>query len=250
MSLKTILDSKNAHIDKLVAEFEKEFANLVKGIRGELGALFKTGDFTHANIEAIFGQRGFKKLSLDFIDQYNDLFLYGNQITSELGLAPLKELLTTRSLELLEKVKISTITAFQNSRATIINSMYRAGFQAEVQGATFKSIVADLATSIDDIGRRVGTEAYTGISMFDRTVRFEQLNNAGIEKYIYMGPYDGKTRDSCVSVLSDPRQGTGWTIADIQGSQVSFVGGGGYNCRHEWMAFVSGVAPEKTKDKS
>ncbi len=249
MSIQSIVDAKNNHIDKLVAEFEKEFSRLVKGMRGELGALFKSGDFTHANIEAIFKNRGFDQLSIEFVDKYDELFKYGNQLSAELGHPALSKLLTEKSLGLLEKAKIATISEFSNSRSAIINSMYRAGFEAEVQGASFKSIVADLTKSIDDVGRRVGTEAFTGISIFDQTVRAEQLNNAGIDRYIYMGPYDGKNRTACRDVLSHSKQQTGWTMADIQsianGFGVSFIGRGGYNCRHEWMAFVPEVAPEK-----
>ena len=80
MSIKSIVDAKNAHIDKLVAEFEREFASLAKGMRGELAALFKSGDFSHANIEALFRSRGYDQLAFEFIDQYDDMFEYAKQM--------------------------------------------------------------------------------------------------------------------------------------------------------------------------
>ena len=62
-----------------------------------------------------------------------------------------------------------------------------------------------------------------------------------VKKYFYAGPVDSKNRDICADILSSSLQTTGWTMADIQGSGASFIGGGGYNCRHEWLPFVEGA---------
>ena len=90
-------------------------------------------------------------------------------------------------------------------------------------------------------GRRIITEAVTGASIYDRTIKMEQFRHADVELYFYDGPLDKVTRDTCKATLSDGKQGTGWTFAEIQGSETPFITGGGYNCRHEWLPFVEGL---------
>jgi len=94
---------------------------------------------------------------------------------------------------------------------------------------------------IDTAGRRIATEALTGASMYDRTIKFEQFKHADVELYYYDGPIDKDNRPACSGTLVDPRQSTGWTLAEVQGSMTPFITCGGYNCRHEWLPFVEGL---------
>ena len=245
MSLKTILEQKNAHIDKLVAQFEKDIGKFTKGLSGDLMDLFNAGRFDKQYITALFTEHGFDKLAVDFIDRNNELFKYARDISGELGIG---FKLGEKSLNLLSRVADANLGKILGSRDAIVNSIIDAGLQSEIQKLPFKQVVARLNESVTELGRRINTEAFTGISIFDRTVRAEQLDNAGITKYVYLGPFDNKTRDACRQVLESPYQETGWTLDQIRQSSVDFIGGGGYNCRHEWMAFVEGVAPKEFKD--
>ena len=245
MSLKTILESKNKHIDKLVVDFESQISGLSKGLRADLIGLFKTGNYDRKLISALFTKHGYEAAALDFIDKHKTVFKYAKDIGGELGIG---FNLNTRSLGLLEKISEANLQTILTRKDAIINSIIDAGLQSEVEKLPFRQIVSRLDNTITQLGRRVSTEAYTGVSIFDRVVRAEQMEAAGVEKFVYMGPYGGKTRPACSSVLGDSRQDTGWTMAEIQASQVDFIGGGGYNCRHDWLAFVEDVAPVKVEE--
>jgi len=246
MSLKTILDQKNAHIDKLVAEFEKQMSKLAAGLGKDLMALFNAGRFDQTYIKQLFTEHGFDKLAIGFMDKNNELFKYAKSIGNELGFG---FKLGEQSLSLLSRVADQNLARILGTRDVVVNSIIDAGLQAEVGKLPFKQIIVRLNEATGELGRRIGTEAFTGTSIFDRTIRAEQMGAAGVERFVYMGPYDGKTRASCDSVLSDSRQDTGWTMAEIQSSDVDYITGGGFNCRHEWMAFVPDVAPKKEKEE-
>jgi hypothetical protein len=60
--------------------------------------------------------------------------------------------------------------------------------------------------------------------------------DAGYTKYIYLGPVDGLIRPFCMA-----RVGNVYTkeeILDMDNGQIDNVlmTGGGYNCRHKWVA--------------
>lgn len=82
------------------------------------------------------------------------------------------------------------------------------------------------------------TELDTSIAAFNRTLTFNQGTRAGIKEYLYIGPYDGKTRDFCANLLTR-RSPPIYDIKEISamdnGQGISVIQtGGGYNCRHVW----------------
>ncbi len=115
---------------------------------------------------------------------------------------------------------------------------------AKLSGKPSEQIITESAERFAQEGRRIGTEVDTALSIFDRTSERMLYKNAGVKKFVYWGPVDADNRDSCRAVLSDPRQTTGWTLADIQGfPNVDFDMGGYpyFNCRHKFMPFTGQV---------
>lgn len=95
------------------------------------------------------------------------------------------------------------------------------------------------------------TELNTALLSFSRTINLVQAESAGLEDYIYIGPYDKITRPFCQKVLvmkSPPI----YSIAEIktmdngQGLPAAIYGGG-YNCRHRWKA-LSKEGAKRMKD--
>lgn len=146
--------------------------------------------------------------------------------------------LTEGAIGFLELVQEQNARKLFALKELIINAMIDAGLKSKVEGLPFSAVVAILQENVSELGRRLATEAYTGITSFDKTMKSFEYREAGIEKYVYVGPADDKTRDACLDTLSDPRQETGWTREEIAESQTPFITTGGYNCRHEWHAFV------------
>lgn len=88
----------------------------------------------------------------------------------------------------------------------------------------------------------INTEMRTGLMGFNRTVNAIQAENAGLERFLYVGPDDDKIRDFCDEVLNE-RNPPVYSIDEIeamdngQGLDVHEFGGG-YNCRHAWRAIT------------
>ena len=108
----------------------------------------------------------------------------------------------------------------------------------KLSGKPSKQIIAEMSERFAREGRRIGTEVDTALSTFDRASKKMLYENAGIGKFVYFGPLDDVTRDICRAAMTSPKQQTGWTETDIASSEVDFITGGGYNCRHDWLPFV------------
>jgi len=238
MSIEIILNTKNNYLDDLLIEFEKEFTALSRYIKPRLAALIRQGVPTREAVAAVFDEAGYTQLVQGLIDKYDELIKYGAALGKAAGI-PL--VLTERSLALLELIKETEFDKILGSRESIINTIIDAGLRREIEGADLRGIIADIESKVEELGRRIGAEAHTGASIFDRTIKSEQFKEAGIELFVYVGPNDEVTRDSCKSILGDPRQHIGWTRDEIDASEVSFITGGGYNCRHEFLPFVPEV---------
>ena len=73
-----------------------------------------------------------------------------------------------------------------------------------------------------------------GFSRLGRTATREIFKEVPNQKFLYVGPLDGKTREECYNVLVN--QGDGLTSAQIDRLDgVSFSDGGGWGCRHQWV---------------
>jgi hypothetical protein len=112
------------------------------------------------------------------------------------------------------------------------------GIRGQVEGLSLKEMTAGLEKMFAEMGRRLNTEAFTGLGLSDALIKKDLFDKAGIEKYYYDGPSDGKTRTSCQSTLSNSKQAEGWSMEEIGASETPFIERGGYNCRHEWLPFI------------
>lgn len=243
MSIQSILKQKNYKIDQLVKSFNYEYSVLYPQVFKELQSLFKAGVYNENIIADVFINHGFQELYTEFADEFSSMIKFSKQVSAELGIG---FKLTPENYNLLDEVAVQFENNISASMKKYANDLSRIGIQSKF-GMSYQQIVQDLKSSIDDSFRRFETEAYTGITQFDSVMNMQLFDNAGIEKFVYVGPYgDGKNRDACLSTLGDPKQDTGWTRAEIDSSETPFVQRGGYNCRHEWLPWVSDIkAPIK-----
>ena len=143
------------------------------------------------------------------------------------------------------------VNAYENKlshmfREEIADDLYLFAVESKI-GNRPVSEVQRLATErLAPVGRRASTEVGTALSAFDRTTMGFYYDEAGVDRFVYWGPRDDVTRDSCRTALSSEKQQTGWTREEIDANpDVDFVLGGKpyYNCRHEWLPF-NVVSPE------
>lgn len=235
MSLQSILNSKNAEIDILVKRFNSVYAKMYPEIFKEVQALFKRGIFNESLLREVFRNYGFDDLYMSFVDEFKGMIKFSKQVASEAGIG---FVLNERNFALLDTVSMQIESNFNLSTNKFVNDLANAGLQSNLGGRSFNQVVTDLKTMFEGSNRRFETEAYTGITQFDNTLNKQLFDEAGIEKFVYTGPLDGRTRDACRSTLTDGKQETGWTREEVTASETPFITVGGYNCRHEWMPYI------------
>jgi hypothetical protein len=235
LSVKDVLNSKDAHLNSLIIKFEKEFVAFDTKIRTRLSKLLRSPKISRAGIEALFKELGYETLIAKFINEYKSVIKFSKQLSTELGISVI---LPNRSLFLLNMLKQHSNLKMLHANTAIIDTMMDAGLRFHIEGLSLGSITTEIEKGMGLLGRRISTEAFTGISTYGRTLNSEQYKAADIELFFYDGPVDSHNRDECRAVLNDPRQATGWSRDDIAGSPVDFTTGGGWNCRHEFIPFL------------
>lgn len=109
-------------------------------------------------------------------------------------------------------------------------------------------ISALLGGTLDTLESQLNTELNTMISAFSRTATSERAKELDINLFLYLGPEDKLTRDFCLEVLNDTNRGiyTREEIDELDNEQdlPVFIYGGGYNCRHRWVAISEEDARE------
>lgn len=119
-----------------------------------------------------------------------------------------------------------------------------------VIGGQKPDIAALIGDTTEVLESQLETELNTMLSGFSRTVTSNKAEELGLELFMYVGADDKLTRDFCQDVLSkDPPIYTRQEIADLNlhpeasGLDV-MIYGGGYNCRHQWVALTEEDAIE------
>jgi hypothetical protein len=128
-------------------------------------------------------------------------------------------------------------------------------FSIDAKGILYRSYVTGNAVSVSDIMGDVGdrsinhvrTELNTLSAEFSRTVTEQKAKAVGLDVWMYVGPEDEVTREFCEDVLiRDPPIYTTEEIDQMDNEQIPDVmtSGGGYNCRHQWVALDEQTARE------
>lgn len=236
MNLKQILQNQNKHIDKLLLTFDKSFNSLSYDVRKEILYLFRTSDLDLSVIinQAFESSKYFNEIS-NFAKHNVEMIQYTKQIANELGY---KFALTQGNIELYEQFQNTIFTKLSKNIELYQAEMNGFMIRSQLEGKSINQISSGLGEVFGGMGRRLNTEINTSISISDSMIKKDFYKQAGIDKFVYAGPDDDKTRDTCSSTLNDPRQEMGWTLEEVNNSETPFVERGGFNCRHQWMAFV------------
>lgn len=240
MSLKTIIQRKDKTISKLLSQFESEFDSFAQDVQKEIIAIFRRGAFDKESLINAFVQNGFDDNVEAWGARYANVIGFTKEISDEIGY---KFILTSDTIEKFDTIQNVHIEKMLDMKQNYANDMRDFAIQYELEGKRFTDIQFKdyLNSTFDTMKRRLSTEAITGISIADRVLKNDFFSQAKIERFQYVGPNDNVTRDSCRNTLSDPRQDTGWTMAEINSSETPFVQCGGWNCRHEWLPMIEGL---------
>jgi hypothetical protein len=122
----------------------------------------------------------------------------------------------------------------------VSTDLWRALAQHAFTHKPVREIVDALAAVLEDGDRFVRTLFDTQVSIFGRQIEAASTEALGpSQPFLYAGPIDDRTRDFCLERIG--KVFTRAEIDDMDNEQIAnvFVTGGGYNCRHSFLAVES-----------
>jgi hypothetical protein len=118
--------------------------------------------------------------------------------------------------------------------------LWRAMAQSVLSPRPVSEIIRDLALTLDRTQAQAATLFDTQMTIFGRQVEAAKTEDLGPEQpFLYSGPVDAKTRDWCLE-----RVGKVFTREEIDAMDNEqlpnvMLTGGGFHCRHAWLAVES-----------
>jgi hypothetical protein len=115
-------------------------------------------------------------------------------------------------------------------------ALWRSAMHAVYTQRPTDAIVAQLAETLGVSIRRAQTLFDTQVSVVGREIEWVLTQDNPEQAYLYVGPLDVKTRDWCLDHAGMVK--TRDRIEALDNGQLAnaFITGGGYNCRHSWLA--------------
>lgn len=122
----------------------------------------------------------------------------------------------------------------------VATAVWRAVVQQVFAARPAKDVLADLAAVLDRKLEQVETLFDTQVSIFGRHV--EALKSANLPKqqpYLFAGPIDLKAREFCLDLVGQVLTRDKIDALDNEQLPNCFLTGGGWNCRHQFIAVES-----------
>ena len=232
----TISDGVIKGLEKSLSKFEKLLlanSETLKAANSAEIALAKE------NIKRLLVESGYyKEVGVLINDKYaetinssHDMYKSMYKKSFRFSEKSLNELNITKQLNL-DQFNMLADKATTQLTQGIIELQYGTATQSEIAQQLISTVENVTAT----IKAQASTQVNTGLQGFFRQSNVKLADDAGINKYEYVGPDDEITRDFCVAHLGKVRTLEEWdSLSNGQLSPVSTFGGG-YNCRHQLVA--------------
>ena len=185
---------------------------------------------------------------IDFVDELNKLGFpallekvrttYNKQAVKNFDLltATQRTKQTVTAVQAIEVLAILDLTTISAGVTRYANELKTAMFRGLLTGQSSKSIMEGI-TSTYGVGKGLSSKQQVmllqdSFARFSRTTTAKLFQDVPEQKFEYVGPSDNQTRPFCEVALLK-----GELTADEIPSQTetTMEGGGGFNCRHEWI---------------
>ena len=225
-------------LDFYQKDIEKIQKKLLNKIEKVLGGLVVLDDKQLAT--------AFKQI--DFVDELNKLGFpallekvrttYNKQAVKNFDLltATQRTRQTVTAVQAIEVLAILDLTTISAGVTRYANELKTAMFRGLLTGQSSKSIMEGI-TSTYGVGKGLSSKQQVmllqdSFARFSRTTTAKLFQDVPEQKFEYVGPDDEVTRDECVTGLA-----AGQITADQIPTETdtTMEGGGGFNCRHEWI---------------
>ena len=225
-------------LDFYQKDIEKIQKKLLNKIEKVLGGLVVLDDKQLAT--------AFKQI--DFVDELNKLGFpallekvrttYNKQAVKNFDLltATQRTRQTVTAVQAIEVLAILDLTTISAGVTRYANELKTAMFRGLLTGQSSKSIMEGI-TSTYGVGKGLSSKQQVmllqdSFARFSRTTTAKLFQDVPEQKFEYVGPDDEVPRDECQTGLA-----AGQITADQIPSETdtTIEGGGGFNCRHEWI---------------
>jgi len=143
---------------------------------------------------------------------------------------------TVTAVKAIEILSILDLTTISSGVTRYANELKTAMFRGLLTGQSSANIMSGL-TETYGVGRALSSKQQVALlndsfARFARTTTAKLFQDVPEQKYEYVGPDDEVTRDECQ---------TGLVAGQLTADQIptetntTIEGGGGFNCRHEWV---------------
>ena len=212
---------------KLLNKIEKVLGGLVVLDDKQLATAFKQIDFVDE-----LNKLGFPALLEKVRTTYNKQAVKNFDVLT----AAQRTRQTVTAVQAIEVLAILDLTTISAGVTRYANELKTAMFRGLLTGQSSKSIMEGI-TSTYGIGKGLSSKQQVmllqdSFARFSRTTTAKLFQDVPEQKFEYVGPDDEVTRDECVTGLA-----AGQITADQIPSETdtTIEGGGGFNCRHEWI---------------
>ena len=212
---------------KLLNKIEKVLGGLVVLDDKQLATAFKQIDFVDE-----LNKLGFPALLEKVRTTYNKQAVKNFDVLT----AAQRTRQTVTAVQAIEVLAILDLTTISAGVTRYANELKTAMFRGLLTGQSSKSIMEGI-TSTYGVGKGLSSKQQVmllqdSFARFSRTTTAKLFQDVPEQKFEYVGPDDEVTRDECVTGLA-----AGQITADQIPSETdtTMEGGGGFNCRHEWI---------------
>ena len=212
---------------KLLNKIEKVLGGLVVLDDKQLATAFKQIDFVDE-----LNKLGFPALLEKVRTTYNKQAVKNFDVLT----AAQRTRQTVTAVQAIEVLAILDLTTISAGVTRYANELKTAMFRGLLTGQSSKSIMEGI-TSTYGVGKGLSSKQQVmllqdSFARFSRTTTAKLFQDVPEQKFEYVGPDDEVTRDECVTGLA-----AGQITADQIPTETdtTIEGGGGFNCRHEWI---------------
>lgn len=238
--LASVADTESARFARTLgtalSQLERQLLGLVQKARaGKPGALAKVGRLLQLRRElrTALTSSGYRRLveraSLDAVERMAQAVASRRIVLGAAGLGRV----TPVRLHALARLMAADLLGIGDAAAA---RLWRAVALAIYGSAPEASILAAIAGELEKTRAQVQSLFDTQVSIVGRQIVAEADPPEPEQAYLYVGPVDGRVRPFCLEqlglVLTKDR------IDALDNGQLPnvFLTGGGYNCRHSWIA--------------
>lgn len=262
-SVDDVLTGRHAMLERAAATFEADLKRVLlhlfrvtQVLAAEFdhaGGRFRTSSANlrllrtmYASLGAALNEAGYVDAYLGYLGSYENLVGLVHQ-TFEVQELPAA--FSTLNRQIATAARELDLVMFRAIGDTAMREVQRSITQAVLFERDYTSFVEDLRGVIvgtdargSMLASRANTFAGTAIGQFDALMTERLGEEAGIKKWRYWGPLDRITRPWCRKALQANKPRTSKQIEALPKSptnttgMTNFVGRGGWNCRHMWVA--------------